>query len=123
MNRKEGQLRQYDYVEHMVEAIRLIDSYLEGTEYEAFVNDRRTQQAVIFNLLVIGEAATKVGNEYPEWAEKHSGIPWRSMRGMRNRLAHGYFEIDLSIVWDTAQTAFKGLEDDLLKIMQDRPTT
>jgi len=54
MSRKGGQLRQYDYVDHMIEAIRLIDSYLEDMSYEAFLNDRKTQQAVIFNLLVIG---------------------------------------------------------------------
>lgn len=122
MSRNGSQLRQYDYVEHMIEAIRLINSYLEGVSFDAFCNDRRTQQAVIFNLLVIGEAATKIGNDYPQWAGKHPEIPWRSMRGMRNRLAHGYFEIDLKIVWETVHTAFKGLEADLARISQDRST-
>jgi len=44
------------------------------------------------------------------------------MRGMRNRLAHGYFEINLEIVWETVHTAFKGLEAHLVKIAQDRLT-
>jgi uncharacterized protein with HEPN domain len=121
MSQHGGQLRQYDYVDHMIEAVRLIDSYLENVSYDTFRSDRKTQQAVIFNLLVIGEAATKIGNEYAEWARKHPEIPWRSMRGMRNRLAHGYFEIDLKIVWETVQTAIKGLEADLARVAQERP--
>ena len=57
------------------------------------------------SLVIIGEAATKVMDSYPKFADLHPGIPWRSMRGMRNRIAHGYFEINLGVVWDTVQTA------------------
>ena len=52
------------------------------------------------NLIIIGEAATKVMDIYPEFAEAHSEIPWH---GMRNRIAHGYFDINLDVVWDTVQ--------------------
>jgi hypothetical protein len=57
----------------------------------------------------IGKAATKVMDIYPEFAEDHSEIPWRSMRGMRNRIAHGYFDINLDVLWDTVQTALPEL--------------
>lgn len=99
MNAQQRKLRQFDYVEHMLEAIRLVGSYIEDMSREEFFADKKTQQAVILNILVLGEAATQVGNEYPKWAERYPEVPWRAMRGMRNRLAHGYFEINLDVVW------------------------
>lgn len=65
------------------------------------------------SLIVLGEAATKVMDQYPEFAAQHAAIPWRSMRGMRNRIAHGYFDIDLGVVWDTVQTALPALKSQL----------
>ena len=61
------------------------------------------------SLVIIGEAATKVMDGYTEFVELNQEVPWRSMRGMRNRIAHGYFEINLDIVWDTVQTALPEL--------------
>jgi len=78
-----------------------------------FKQDKRTQQAVVMSLIVLGEAATKVMDQHPEFADQHPEIPWRSMRGMRNRIAHGYFDIDLTVVWDTLQTALPALKAQL----------
>ncbi|SPW81736.1 Protein of uncharacterised function DUF86 [Escherichia coli] len=66
-----------------------------------FLADKRTQQAVIMSLIVIGEAATKVMDGYVEFTQAHADVPWRSMRNMRNRMAHGYFDINLDVVWET----------------------
>jgi uncharacterized protein with HEPN domain len=55
------------------------------------------------NLISIGEAATKVMEGYAEFAKEHPEVQWRNMRGMRNRMAHGYFDTDLNVVWETAQ--------------------
>jgi uncharacterized protein with HEPN domain len=74
-----------------------------------FSADTRTQQAVILNLFVIGEAATKLLTEYPDFAQQHAGIAWKSMKGMRNRIAHGYFDVDLDIVWETVATSLPQL--------------
>jgi len=60
---------------------------------------------VIYSLLIVGEAATKIMERFPEFAAENSHIPWRSMRGMQNRFAHGYFDINLDVVWDTVQVA------------------
>lgn len=57
-----------------------------------FMQDKRTQQAVVMSLIVLGEAATKVMDQPPAFAEQHNQIPWRNMRGMRNRISHGYFD-------------------------------
>ena len=63
---------------------------------DEFLTDRRTQQAVVLNLMTIGEAAARIVNECKDFAAAHPEIPWAQMRGMRNRMAHGYFDIDLN---------------------------
>ena len=68
-----------------------------------FLGDKRTQQAVIMSLIVVGEAATKVMDGYADFTQAHTEVPWRYMRGMRNRMAHGYFDINLDVVWETVQ--------------------
>ena len=107
-----------DYLDHMLEAALLACSYVEGLEKEDFEEDKRTQQAVILNLIIIGEEATKVLKDDEAFANLHPQIPWRSMKGMRNRIAHGYFEIDLDTVWETVQTALPGLIKELLLVRQ-----
>ena len=103
-------LRYRDYLGHMLDAIRLARSYVEDLAKEDFLEDRKTQQAVILNIVIIGEAATQLVDENPDFADQHPEIPWKQMRGMRNRMAHGYFEIDLDIVWDTVQRSLPDLE-------------
>ena len=70
---------------------------------EHFLVDKRTQQAVVMSLIIIGEAATKVMDGYEGFTQVHPEVPWRSMRNMRNRMAHGYFDVSLDIVWDTVK--------------------
>ena len=84
-------------------------AFTEGMSQDDFLADKRTQQAVIMSLIVLGEAATKVMDRYPDFANQHAQVPWRNMRGMRNRIAHGYFDINLGLVWDTVQTALPPL--------------
>ena len=107
-----------DYLDHMIEAVRLASSYIEGMSKEDFLEDRRTQQSVILNLIIIGEVATKLLQHFAEFADRHPEVPWRSMKGMRNRIAHGYFDIDLDIVWETVQTALPELHAHLLPIRE-----
>lgn len=116
MNAKQRQLRDADYLEHMLKAIKLARSYVEGLSKSDFLADKRTQQAVILNIVVIGEAATQLVDEHSEFAEQHPEIPWQKMRGMRNRMAHGYFDTNLDIVWDTVQQAFPELEQQILRL-------
>lgn len=108
-----------DYLDHMLEAAQQACSYTETMNKDDFLADKRTQQAVIMNLIIIGEAATKVMDLNVEFVADHLEIPWRSMRGMRNRIAHGYFDINLDVVWDTVQTALPELLERLPAIRQD----
>lgn len=57
------------------------------------------------NLVIIGEAATKLLQDYEGFLAQYPDVPWRSMKGMRNRIAHGYFDINLDVVWDTLTLA------------------
>lgn len=98
-----------DYLDHMQQAAADALSFANGLGKDAFLADKRTQQAIIMSLIIIGEAATKVMDRYSEFAESQPQIPWRSMRGMRNRITHGYFEINLDVVWNTVQDALPEL--------------
>jgi uncharacterized protein with HEPN domain len=98
-----------DYLDHMQQAATDACNFVEGMAKEDFLEDKRTQQAVIMSLIIIGEAATKVMDGYAAFTQTHAQVPWRSMRGMRNRIAHGYFDINLDVVWDTVQTALPDL--------------
>lgn len=98
-----------DYLEHIHNAAADIRDDVDGLDKAAFMEDRRTHQAVILNLLIIGEAAGWIMDRYPEYAADHPDVPWKAMRGMRNRLAHGYFDINFDIVWETALSAIPSL--------------
>lgn len=102
-----------DYLAHMLEALRLVVTYTEGLSKADFVADKRTQQAVILNLITIGEAASRIFSDHQEFAAAHPGIPWQQMRGMRNRMAHGYFDINIDVVWDTVESSLPDLERQL----------
>ena len=94
-----------DYLDHIRRASIDACDFVAGMSKEDFLSDKRTQQAVIMSLVIIGEAATKIMDQHGEFAARHHEVPWRSMRGMRNRIAHGDFEINLDIVWETVQNA------------------
>ncbi len=94
-----------DYLGQMLQAAQLVCAYIEGFNKDDFLADKRTQQAVILNIIIIGEVATKLLADHGDFLDQHPDIPWRNMKGMRNRIAHGYFDIDLDIVWETVLTA------------------
>ena len=94
----------------MRQAIADAQAFTEGLAQADFLQDKRTQQAVVMSLIVLGEAATKVMDQHPTFAAQNKHIPWRSMRGMRNRIAHSYFDINLEVVWDTVRTALPALK-------------
>lgn len=108
-----------DYIGHMQQAAEQAVAYVQGMDMAAFIADRRTQQAVLMNIVILGEAAGKVLAEYPDFATRRSDIPWRSIRGMRNRVAHAYFEVNLDLVWQTVQSALPDLAARLPSLLRD----
>ena len=99
-----GPDRLTEYLRQMIEGSRDSLAFTDGMDRAAFLTDLRTQRAVVMSLMIVGEAATRIVADFPEFASSRSSIPWRSMRGMRNRIAHGYFEVDLGVVWETVRT-------------------
>lgn len=102
-------LRVRDYLEHIAEAIANIVDYTAGMDAAAYLTDRKTQDAVVRNFEVIGEACNNVVRHHSEFAASHAKIPWNFAYEMRNALAHGYFKIDQGIVWRTIETDLQGL--------------
>ena len=98
-----------NYLDHMRTAASDARDFVDGMTKEEFLADKRTQQAVIMSLVILGEVVTKIMARYTDFVDGHSEVPWRNIRGMRNRIAHGYFDINLDVVWDTVQTALPDL--------------
>jgi uncharacterized protein with HEPN domain len=92
------------FLDQILEATRLATSYVEGMTESDFLADSRTQQAVAMNLIIIGEAATRLGRSHPSFAAEHGELPWRAMIDMRNHIALGYVELDFRVIWRTTQT-------------------
>ncbi len=110
------------WLEQMIEAAGLACSYVEGMDFATFESDRRTQQAVVLNLLLLGEIAAKFMEKEGAFVAAHPEIPWTAMKGMRNRIAHGYFELDLKVVWDTVASAVPALAAQLPGLLPTNQT-
>jgi uncharacterized protein with HEPN domain len=85
------------YLADVVIAARKAVAYARAMDKEAFIADDRTQQAVIHMIQIIGEAARQLS---PEFKASHPEVPWSRMVGMRHRLVHEYFNVDVDIVWE-----------------------
>ena len=101
------------YLLEILQAANYVQLYTKDITYEEFVSDPKTTQAVILNMLIIGENSSKLLQFHPEFTQKNKDLKWEAMRGMRNRIAHGYFEMNLEIVWTTTQESIPEIIDKL----------
>ena len=85
------------YFEDIITFIKRIESYIQDLNFENFRENQLVIDAVIRNLVLIGEASKNISSEIKK---KFSNIPWSEMIGLRNLATHGYFKIDLTIIWD-----------------------
>jgi uncharacterized protein with HEPN domain len=108
-----------DYVEDIIGAMEDAMSFVKEMEYDDFVKDRKTVYAVVRALEIIGEAVKKVPlgvrNHYPK-------IPWKETAGMRNKLIHEYFGVDLKRVWKTVKEDIPNLKPLFEEILRDFKT-
>ena len=102
--------RLIDYLKHILEAINRIQHYVGDIDEPSFLIKELIQDAVIRNLEIIGEASRNIARHYPEYAEEHASIPFSIAYEMRNALAHGYFNVDLEVVWKTIERDLPELE-------------
>ncbi|MEM7181460.1 MAG: DUF86 domain-containing protein [Spirochaetota bacterium] len=108
-----GKRSQKQFIEDIRDSIEAILSYTSGMSFEEFSADRKTIDAVLRNLEVIGEAAKNIS---PELKAKYSSIDWRGMTGMRDKLIYGYFGINFTIVWKTIVDVLPVLLKEIEKI-------
>jgi uncharacterized protein with HEPN domain len=100
-----------DYLDQMLRATKDARGFVDGMKKEDFLADKRTQQAVVMSLVIIGEAAARIMDKHGDFVASNPEIPWRGMRGMRNRVAHGYFDVNLDVVWEHHANRSSGFVD------------
>jgi len=100
-------------LQDILDAIKAIEAY-SVSSYDQFVEDHKTQEAILYNLIVIGEAANQISEEFQE---KHCTIPWSSMIGTRNIIVHGYDQVKLQIVWEILQHDLDHLKLEIAKAL------
>jgi len=104
------------YLHHIVDHLKNVSIYLSGFNYSHFLESQLHQDAVIRNLEVCGEATKKISQDLKD---KYPQISWRAMAGMRDKLIHDYFNVDLEIVWETAKNDVPNLITVIEKIITD----
>ncbi len=99
-----------DSVNDIIRSATLANEFVEGMKYSDFITDAKTQFAVVRCLEIIGEAAKRIPSEY---RAENPSIPWKAMAGMRDRLIHGYDQVDMELVWKTVTQTLSPLLDKL----------
>jgi uncharacterized protein with HEPN domain len=105
-----------DYIEDIIKAMNDVLSFVKDMDYVVFIEDNRTTYAVIRALEIIGEATKKVP---PSIKDEYSQIPWKKMAGMRDKLIHEYFGVDLKRVWNTVNNDFPAIKPLFEKILEE----
>ena len=98
------------------QAIDRIEQYIKNLSFDAFSDDQKSVDAVVRNLEIIGEAANRLPDEFKE---KYSEIEWHKVVGLRHRIVHEYFGIDLEIIWQILQKDLPELRQKITRIMGD----
>ena len=95
-------------LDDMYQSAQKIKRYTKDIDFDSFVSDEKTMDAVVRNFEIIGEAANRID---PDFRDNNQGIEWNRIRGFRNRIVHDYFGIDYEIVWEIIETYLDELID------------
>lgn len=103
------------YISDILEAIQSIERYVENLTFDDFVKDRKTIDAIVRNFEIIGEAVKHI----PKTLKlKYPAIPWKKMAGMRDRIIHEYFGVDIEILWKTIKEDLPKVKPEIEKILE-----
>jgi len=108
--------RERDFLLDIEDAIKRILEYTAGMNWDAYLLDYKTQDAVVRNLEVIGEASKNLSDEF---RKRYPGIPWQEMSGTRDRLTHHYFGINQEIVWQIVEQDLLGLQRQIELVLHE----
>lgn len=104
-----------DYLRDVLDAIDKIAQFTRGMNSEQFAGDDKTQFAVVRAMEIVGEATKQIPKTV---RSRHPQVPWTKMAGMRDKLIHGYFGVDLEIVWETATQLIPTLKPLISKALE-----
>lgn len=106
-----------DILEYAEKATRFVDGFASA---DALSQDDRTLLAVVRELEVIGEAAKRIPQSM---RDKYPQVPWRGMTGMRDKISHDYFGVDVEVVWRTVQNALPPLQTSIAALLEEENTS
>ena len=112
-------LRLRDYLGHILEAISQIHKYCEDIDEVSFLANRMIQDAVIRNFEIIGEASKNIERVAPEFVAAHPELPLAFAYDMRNLLAHGYYKVDMAVVWKTIEKDLPYLQQQVTIVIRN----
>ncbi len=101
-------------IQKIIRYIEDVETYIEGMEAINFLDDKKTITACAFTVSQIGELAKDVSDETQN---KYDNIPWKSIKGMRNRIVHDYENVDLSVLWGTIKNSLPELKNELKEVL------
>ena len=104
------------YLRHILDAISNMEKFIEGVNKENFLGNVEKQYAVLRGLEIIGEATKNLSEELKK---KHPNIPWKEIAGMRDKLIHQYFGVNLDLVWETIKTKLPELKNQISRILKE----
>lgn len=102
------------YIQHILDAIEKIERYVEGVSLTSLTEDEMRVDAVVRELEIIGEASNNLTEDF---RAAHQDVPWQQVRGMRNRIVHEYFGVDIAVVWQTTQDDLPKLKELLKRLV------
>lgn len=104
------------FLKHILESIAKIEQYIKGKTEREFLNDYEQQDAIIRRIEIIGEATKNLPLEFKK---KHSSIEWREITGMRDKLIHEYFGVNLDMVWEVIRKDIPKLKKQISKLLEE----